>query len=134
MHNSERSTRPWLTDLGDELAGGEANKFGFRLSSLELISGEQVPIAKTGVTAIVGGNNVGKSTLLREIYGVIHSHYGQPTPVHHVLQKCSYEWEGSIADMLEWIGQNYAYSDAPNAPVGFMSPGVQGEAEQVQAI
>lgn len=126
MHNGGQSTRPWQIDLGDEVAGGDANSFGFFLSSLELISGEQVPIGRTGVTAIVGGNNVGKSTLLREIYGSIHRNYGQPTPVHHVLDKCSYEWEGTNGDMLEWIAKNYAYSNEPSAPAGFISPSVQG--------
>lgn len=42
-------------------------KIQVRLAGIRLTGGDEVSIARAGVTCVVGGNNVGKSQLLREI-------------------------------------------------------------------
>ncbi|MEU6133410.1 AAA family ATPase [Nocardioides sp. NPDC047086] len=51
-----------------------------RLQSLTMSGGDVLPISPQGVTCIVGGNNVGKSTLLRDIEAFLgpEGHYAKP--------------------------------------------------------
>ena len=53
--------------LPESLLSGSAESFGMRITALTLQDGSQIALPKSGVLAVVGPNNAGKSTLLREI-------------------------------------------------------------------
>ena len=120
--NPVNETRPWESALQPQHLNGNAEAFGFYVSELVLASGSRVAINRSGVTMIVGGNNVGKSTLPRELHEVIARWPGnnQPRQTSHILEDVPYQWEGTIADFIAWIGaQNYWSAQANNA--GFLA-------------
>lgn len=115
--------KPWLTDLSPQYAEGDAGAFGFFVSEIALSSGSSMQIHRTGVTAIVGGNNVGKSTTLRELHESLSLHPGQARKSSHILVKATVGWEGTTADFLEWAGSTSSYTSNVSNGTGFVSPG-----------
>lgn len=62
----EDEPRPPWARPGEPL--GDANQFGLRVASVQLIGGHHLALPGPGVTAVVGANNSGKSTLLRQLH------------------------------------------------------------------
>ena len=64
--------------------------------------------------AVVGGNNVGKSTLLRQIKEILQSSTLTRTSGPAVVTELSEPWRGSAADMQEWLLAHayQSYNDA----------------------
>ncbi len=111
----------WRAGLSAELQDGKAENFGFFISDLVLQGGQEVPLERVGVTAIVGGNNVGKSTLLREIFN------GLVNPGGHgfsrVIQSANPTWEGDTADFLAWLASMAPYAARGVHDTGFQITG-----------
>lgn len=122
LMNPLNEAGPWESAFPAHHLDGSSEAFGFYLSELVLSSGSRVPLNRSGVTVIVGGNNVGKSTLLRELHQALEiwPGNGQPRPSSFVLQDVPYEWEGTTADMVAWIGAHNYWSSDPNN-MGFVA-------------
>lgn len=83
---------------------GVADNFGFEIRGLRVGDGEMLDLPGPGsVIAVVGGNNVGKSTLLRQIKEILQSGKLTRTTGPRVLTELSEPWRGSAADMQEWL-------------------------------
>jgi energy-coupling factor transporter ATP-binding protein EcfA2 len=89
----------------DEIAAaGAAENFGFEIRGLRVGDGELLDLPGPGnVIAVVGGNNVGKSTLLRQIKEILQSQTLTRTTGPRVVTELSEPWRGSAADMQEWV-------------------------------
>ncbi|WP_121867378.1 ATP-dependent nuclease [Glutamicibacter nicotianae] len=88
------------------LHGGSKDHFGFSIDRV-LVQGHSVTIPKSGVTAFVGGNNVGKSTLLRQIAHWIESYDRQSIPPE-IVTDLHVDTRGTPADFIRWL-----YESAP---------------------
>jgi energy-coupling factor transporter ATP-binding protein EcfA2 len=89
----------------DDIAtDGAADNFGFEIRGLRVGDGEMLPLPGPGnVIAVVGGNNVGKSTLLRQIKEILQSQTLTLTRGPRVVTELSEPWRGSAADMEQWL-------------------------------
>ena len=67
----ENPTDLFMAGLPETLRGGDANTVSCALSALHLTDGTILVPPTPGVTAIVGPNNAGKSTLLREVHEAV---------------------------------------------------------------
>lgn len=66
--DQQHQTRhPFELSLPEHLRDGDSARFAFAIDSIALEDGQALHLPRPGVTAVVGGNNVGKSTLLRQI-------------------------------------------------------------------
>lgn len=97
---------------------GDADKFGLAIDRLVLSSGDTIALPAGGVTAIVGANNSGKSTLLRQA----HWHVTQPQNLQNervrLVQEVSLSRSGSAADLLAWLDRHATFRDLPPAQGG----------------
>jgi energy-coupling factor transporter ATP-binding protein EcfA2 len=98
--------------LNEQDAVGSSGNFKFSISSLQ-VGGKQLQIPSTGVTAIVGGNNVGKSTLLRQILELISAHHFTPPPVPNppLLEGLVVARAGTLGDLLAWLNEHASLAD-----------------------
>lgn len=101
--------------------GGAAENFAFYISNIALKSGSSFALERSGVTAIVGGNNVGKSTLLREIIGSLTTERSDRST--NVLQSAVVDWQGSDADFLAWASTVAPYMVLSLSSKGFSANG-----------
>lgn len=84
-----------------------------RLQSVT-VSGDELSFLPAGVTAIVGGNNVGKSTLLREINELISaSPRTNAAESGLIVDGVSIEKAGSYDQLLVWLDANAGYVTDP---------------------
>jgi energy-coupling factor transporter ATP-binding protein EcfA2 len=84
--------------------GGAADDFGFEIRGLRVGDGEMLHLPAPGsVIVVVGGNNVGKSTLLRQIKEILQSGALTRTTGPRVVTELSEPWRGSAEDMQEWL-------------------------------
>lgn len=107
-----------VSSLPPELHGGDATKFAYKVNNLQIQGGEQIQLANPGVTAIVGGNNAGKSTLLRQIREMSSIQPGIPQypspPV--LLTWLGTTKSGSAADLAAWLLQHADLSSDSSQP------------------
>jgi ABC-type cobalamin/Fe3+-siderophores transport system ATPase subunit len=106
---SDRTVVPWHPSIPDRLRDGDAGEFGLTITQFELADGSSVMPASPGVTAIVGGNNVGKSTLLRNIVNLLHG-----KDMRHGVQLVSSlrtHKKGSVKDATAWLQSYTMYND-----------------------
>lgn len=68
--------------------------------------GPKINLPAPGVTAIVGGNNVGKSTLMRQIHQTLNSGSLTNSIKPLVLQEIASPWGGEPEDMMDWLQKN----------------------------
>lgn len=100
----------WSPDVGN------ADEFLYKIGTVQLSSGEEFRPLQSGVTAIVGGNNVGKSTLLRQVRDAFFGHPSgklypsEPRLVASVLHSQS----GGILDAARWIGERHTLVTNPH--------------------
>lgn len=99
--------RAGITQLGDERA------LSFRVSRIELTTGEAIVPPGIGVTAIVGGNNAGKSTLLRQIYWSLTSPHNFPNEQVQVVSRIELDRSGTVEDWLAWLGSHASIRELP---------------------
>ncbi len=79
------------------------------------VQGKELQLPVSGVTAIVGGNNVGKSTLLREIHAWITRSMHTPAPTtNYLVQDLKFRREGDLPSLKAWLDENTEYVDQPH--------------------
>ncbi len=111
-------------NLPEELTGGKATSFSIGVESVTLKGGSQVKLAASGVTAVVGANNVGKSTLLREIFSVMSLYAGQPPIVTRLVEDVKITRTGSGIDLVAWLADHATYTSR-GGQEGFVRMGSQ---------
>ncbi|MFD7515146.1 ATP-dependent endonuclease [Streptomyces niveus] len=104
---------------------GNAENFSLHIPSVELFGGSSITLPQAGVTAIVGPNNCGKSTLIREINS--HIRHGRVNAKLHstsfIVESIEITWEGSVEDGREWISK-HAKRINRNGQEFFIRPGI----------
>ncbi|CAM5562490.1 AAA family ATPase [Streptomyces griseorubiginosus] len=94
--------------MADSAPAGNAENFSINVPSVKLFSGDTVTLPAAGVTAIVGPNNSGKSTFIREMS--THIRYGQANAgnhgTSHVVESVPLEWSGTREDIEARILQS----------------------------
>ncbi|MGH1565145.1 ATP-dependent nuclease [Mumia sp. DW29H23] len=95
------------------LLDGDADNFDLSLDRLTLLSGSEIKFPTVGVTVLVGANNVGKSTLLREVAAEISRHPGHPATPRLILQDLELKRSGEPRDAIAWIGDHSTFVVSP---------------------
>ncbi len=105
--------------------GGDAAAFSLALDSFALDDGSPVSLPAPGVTAIVGANNVGKSTLLRQVLEEVERFPGNPPlPGWRLINSVQIRRGGSPADLAAWLGL-HAHYVTRGTDAGFVRGGQQ---------
>ncbi|MFF2345952.1 ATP-dependent endonuclease [Pseudarthrobacter sp. NPDC058119] len=101
----------WVEILGVEI--GNAERARVRLRSLSIGGNAPLKLDPFGITAIVGSNNSGKSTLLRQLRDVLAAgpQALQNFP-HKMATGVQINSVGSSADFLAWLTENAHYAEA----------------------
>lgn len=73
-----------------------------------------ITFPSVGVTAVVGGNNVGKSTLLREVNDRLAHEPSSPLPQAFLVNDVALQRKGTTGDLRSWLLRNASYVDVPN--------------------
>lgn len=108
-HDGSMTTEP--TKAGQAAAG--TKDLAVRMRSV-LVGGEEVDFPRVGVTAVVGGNNVGKSTFLREINAwLAREPHVSPPANRCIVQDLTLEREGDKGALEDWLRRNANYVDTP---------------------
>jgi hypothetical protein len=109
--------------LPPELRNGDASKFGFGIKQLVLQDGDPIDLPAPGITAIVGGNNSGKSTLLRQIASTLS---GGVASTPRLLTKVVPFKYGTVPDVVAWLQQHARLIESmPGFSSKFIRPGAQ---------
>lgn len=88
------------------LATGESANFDLAISAVELVGGGRIELQTPGVTAIVGANNAGKSTLLREISEALAQRQHHAEMPRISVASLELSQTGSASDLIAWLGEN----------------------------
>lgn len=109
-----------FTNHDESLRGGIPDRVRLAVDSIA-IQGTAVHLPSPGVTAFVGGNNVGKSTLLRQLATWIGSEPKMPIPGPLLLDEVRLAKSGDNADLAAWL---YAHrpTGVQGAHVGVLDP------------
>lgn len=93
-----------------QLLGGDDQEFDFSVRTIRLFGGAEIPLQQAGVTAIVGPNNAGKSTVLRETWAKLthRIHYAEPPRI--VVKDLDLALGGEQRDLLAWLGKNSSFT------------------------
>ncbi|WP_139977892.1 ATP-dependent nuclease [Nocardioides litoris] len=102
------------------LQGGNPERVRLSIRTLE-VQNTPVELPSPGVTAFVGGNNVGKSTLLRQMVDWIGSERNSPTPSPDLIRGVELERGGSQADLASWLYHHRAAANQGQF-VGILNP------------
>lgn len=91
--------------LVEDLRGGDEAQFRYSIGQIHIQDGEVIRLPSPGVTAIVGGNNVGKSTLLRQLRIRASTQPGasQPVLVPRILASLESIRKGDVKDLAAWM-------------------------------
>lgn len=105
---------------GDDpaLQGGDADNLAVSISHVELQGNSSIDLPSPGVTAFVGGNNVGKSTILRQLATWVGSRARAALPGPVVISSVDLAKSGNSADLLAWL---YTHRTATTQQLG---PGI----------
>ncbi|UKJ63684.1 AAA family ATPase [Cellulosimicrobium cellulans] len=110
------------------LHDGRPENFGFALDSIGLRGGDQIRLQGAGVTAIVGANNAGKSTVLREVWEKLSHLHGHPDNPRVAVESLEMIRRGNPADVIAWIGEHASFvvqgqgAGFQNSQIGLVSP------------
>ncbi|MFC8700001.1 ATP-dependent nuclease [Streptomyces parvus] len=94
--------------LPKDLSGGAAGRFSLSIESITLENGLIVRPPSNGVTVVVGGNNVGKSTLLKQVATLAARESGagfEPTR-WQLVNEIKFRSTGSAADLCSWLADH----------------------------
>jgi ABC-type cobalamin/Fe3+-siderophores transport system ATPase subunit len=100
------------------LLEGDANDFDVAISAINLHSGDQIELQSAGVTAIVGANNAGKSTILKEAFELLSHRSFQAAPPRVSVDSLTLQRSGSASDVIAWLGEN-AHFVSQGSQAGF---------------
>jgi predicted ATPase len=81
--------------------------WGLSIDSIHTHDGQKVHLTQRGVTVLVGGNNVGKSTLLNGIISKLNQHDNKCETLSHIVLRR--EWDAS--DFGAWLQIHCSYRD-----------------------
>jgi predicted ATPase len=116
---SDVTARPWHPSVPDGLRDGNAEAFGVSIAEITMAHGATLALGAPGVTAVVGGNNVGKSTALRNMREALYG--GESTSTPRIVEAVRLDKSGSAADAIAWLDANLLFVETPNA-VGYSIP------------
>ncbi|MFD3974670.1 ATP-dependent endonuclease [Streptomyces cyaneofuscatus] len=107
--------------------GGNPNDFLFSVRSVVLDSGQTLELPGSGVTAIVGPNNSGKSTLLRQIRSSIidGESYSTETSGFRLVRRVQIETSGTDVDAFAWFTKHASARQMPHGLVYRVRDGVE---------
>ncbi len=88
--------------LPEAYLGGDVNNFHISLKSARFFHGATVDFLPKGVTAIVGSNNAGKTTLIRELVNHLSSQPGKDVS-HKIVESISLGDPVTVADLGAWL-------------------------------
>lgn len=88
------------------LVEGDAENFDVAISSINLHSGDRIELQSSGVTAIVGANNAGKSTILKEAFELLSHRSYQAAAPRVSVESLALQRSGSASDVVAWLGEN----------------------------
>lgn len=113
-----------------DLNGGDADQFSLSIASITLENGLTIKPPTAGVTVVVGGNNVGKSTLLRQVANLASRSGGSTADPGRwrLVTDIRFNAPGNQRDLAAWLiahGGAYFQSGA----VWFGVPGQQNANE-----
>ncbi|MER6811059.1 AAA family ATPase [Spirillospora sp. NPDC000708] len=114
-HGQPKHAVPLPADFEGE---GEANDFHVAVSEISTKGGDHIAPPPVGVTVIVGGNNSGKSTFLRDLWiRLSRPKYTIYKPI--LIEEVKLHRDGSDADALDWFRNKWAWSGNKYKP-GFV--------------
>jgi hypothetical protein len=101
----------------NEIAGtggaGAAENFKFAIRAIKIGDGPVLNLTGPGsVTAVVGANNVGKSTLLGQLVHTLSTHSLTQSPTPRIVTEMGGLWAGTAADMEAWLRANCRVDDS----------------------
>ncbi|MCB2176949.1 MAG: AAA family ATPase [Actinomycetales bacterium] len=96
-----------------ELLDGDASRFAFAIQEVHLKGGSSFNVEPGGVTAIVGANNAGKSTILREINEMLAHRPGHPELERLSLDTLKLLRDGNPGDVVAWVGDHSSFVTNP---------------------
>lgn len=108
---------PWT--LRSDLPRGSADAVQVAVTSVATKDGSSLRLPAPGVSAIVGPNNVGKSTLLKELNNLIHNNRSSN---NLILNSISTYQEGSDGDFLSWLYEHRPFDSRKGRVPGFSIP------------
>lgn len=98
-----------LHELG--LYRGDADRLWAAVETITLQGGSEVEFETKGVTAIVGANNCGKSTLLRQLGELIERGEAEQTP--RLISGIGTATTGTLPDFLDWLCRHAVLVENP---------------------
>lgn len=93
---------------------GDEQKFDFSVKSIRLIGGAEILLQQAGVTAIVGANNAGKSTVLRETWEKLNHLQHTVEQPRITVDDLELSTEGEQKDLIAWVGSNSTFVRQPH--------------------
>lgn len=104
---------------------GNAEDFSISIASVELGSNVRLHLPKSGVTAIVGPNNSGKSTLLRQLSMHV-AHGARAGFAQHVplVRQIHMEMNGTVDDAIAWLRRHNVTTEGSHGAV-FYNPNIE---------
>ncbi|MEU1296208.1 AAA family ATPase [Streptomyces sp. NPDC005840] len=117
-------------NIPSDLSGGEADRFSLSIASITLENGLTVNPPSTGVTVVVGGNNVGKSTLLRQVVNLAARDIRSATEIARwqLVTGIRFDTTGDSKDLCAWLVEHVG-AHLQNGLVWFGVPGQQSPSE-----
>ncbi|MGW7076920.1 ATP-dependent nuclease [Streptomyces sp. NPDC054866] len=95
--------------LPSEHLGGNVENFHLAIKSAELISGPTIDFSERGVTVIVGSNNAGKTTLIRELVNHLAAPPGEDPNSYKIIKSIDLGEQSSVKDLMAWFLTNATY-------------------------
>lgn len=110
-----------FTASNPDWASGSADNFSFGIEEVRLKSGDVIRPQLAGVTAIVGANNAGKSTILREVVESLQQHPSNPAPPRLSVESIGLAATGDPGDLFAWLLGNSVFALQGDS-MGFTRP------------
>lgn len=93
--------------LEQGMRNGNAANFSASIASITIQDGAAIELPSPGVVLIVGGNNAGKTTLLKQMHGRITAGWAESGAVApYLLGQQNLLVKGAAADAYAWLAEN----------------------------
>ncbi|MFC0622791.1 AAA family ATPase [Kribbella deserti] len=112
----------WESFVTPNLLGGDAGNFSFSVGRIKIGATDVFPTSN-GVTALVGGNNVGKSATLMQLLEFIGDASGIPAAPKTVVKGIDLRKRGTSADLAAWLGVHSRFVSSQSSGTGFTHVG-----------